>query len=162
MPFLDDGNNVMGQTPGWHRDKPGSRQRLLEELAAYVRASKARLTVVFDGAPDNRVRDGATFKGVKVYYPARGSDADSVIERLVRMSTDARGLTVVTSDRQLAAECKSLGAKIIRSGDFRKQMAEAGARASIPNDPGEAVSPVDGSLDDWFGYFGVDPDRDRR
>ena len=54
MAYLVDGNNVIGQTPGWHRDKPGSRQRLLRELAAFVAATRARVTVVFDGAPGLR------------------------------------------------------------------------------------------------------------
>jgi predicted RNA-binding protein with PIN domain len=160
VPILVDGNNVMGQTPGWHRDKPGSRQRLLGELAAYVAASKARVTVVFDGAPETSVPDGSTFRGVKVYYPARGSDADSVIERLVRMSADARGVTVVTSDRQLAAECRSLGARVVRSGDFRKQMAEVGARAAEPGDPGADDAPASGDLGEWLDFFGMDPPSD--
>src|SRR5689334_21907430 len=98
MAYVIDGNNVIGQTPGWHRDKPGSRRRLLSEVAAYVAATKARVTVVFDGAPDDDVPDGGTFRGVRVYYPGRGSDADSVIERLVAADRNRRGIIVVTSD----------------------------------------------------------------
>ena len=161
MAYIVDGNNVMGQTPGWHRDKPGSRQRLLRELAAFVAATRARVTVVFDGAPEDGVPDGATFRGVKVYYPGRGSDADSVIERLVAGSRDRRGLLVVTSDRQLAAECRDLGARVVRSGEFRKQMASAGDRAAgspTVGDPGESETPVAGAVDDWMRYFGCDPD----
>src|SRR3954470_24135801 len=120
MAYLIDSNNVIGQTPGWHRDKPGSRGRLLGEVSAFAAASRARVTVVFDGAPDDRVRDGASFRGVKVYYPGRGSDAASVIERLVASDRDRRGLVVVTSDRRLAAECRGMGARVLASGEFRK------------------------------------------
>src|SRR5215470_13156258 len=102
MAYVVDGNNVIGQTPGWHRDKPGSRRRLLGELAAFAATTKARVTVVFDGAPDANVPDGCMYRGVRVYYPARGSDADSVIERLVASDRNRRGLVVVTSDRRLA------------------------------------------------------------
>jgi predicted RNA-binding protein with PIN domain len=154
--YIVDGNNVIGQTPGWHRDKPGSRHRLLGELAAFASATRARVTVVFDGAPDEGVPDGATFRGVKVYYPGRGSDADSVIERLVAGSRDRRGLVVVTSDRRLAAECRDLGARVVRSGEFRRQMASAGAAPA--GDPGESDAPAAGPIDDWMRYFGCDPD----
>lgn len=157
MAYIVDGNNVMGQTPGWHRDKPGSRHRLLRELAAFAAGAKARVTVVFDGAPDDGVPDGSTFRGVRVYYPARGSDADSVIERLVASSRDRRGLTVVTSDRRLAAECRDLGARVVRSGEFRKQMASAASRAP-DEEPGKSEAPPAEAVDEWMRYFGCEPE----
>lgn len=159
MAYVVDGNNVIGQTPGWHRDKPGSRRRLLGELAAFVRATKARVTVVFDGAP-GEVPDGAVFQGVKVYYPGRGSDADSVIERLVASSRDRRGITVVTSDRQLAAEVRGLGARVVRSGEFRKQMAATAVTAGDPGDIGETETPISESVDEWMRYFGVEREKE--
>jgi predicted RNA-binding protein with PIN domain len=155
MPFLVDGNNVMGQTPGWHRDKPGARRRLLGELAAFAAVARARVTVVFDGAPDADVPHGSAFKGVRVYYPPRGADADSVIERLVATARDRRGITVVTSDRRLAVECRAAGAQIMRSGDFRKRMATSGGDPTGA-DPGSQERPSTGSLDDWLDYFGLD------
>jgi predicted RNA-binding protein with PIN domain len=159
MPFLVDGNNVMGQTPGWHRDKPGARRRLLGELAAFAANTKTRVTVVFDGAPDAQVPDGSVFKGVRVYYPPPGGDADSLIERLVASSRDRRGITVVTSDRRLALDCRAAGAQVMRSGDFRKRMAAAGAGRGS-GDPGSHEQPSSGHLDDWLRYFGVeDPDQ---
>lgn len=155
MAYVIDGNNVIGQTPGWHRDKPGSRMRLLGELEGFARATKSRVTVVFDGKPDGRVPDGATFRGIKVRYPPRGSDADAVIERLVASDPNRRGLTVVTSDRRLAAEVRGLGARVVRSGEFRKQMVAAESSAAEAGDPGDADS-APGSVDEWMRYFGRD------
>ena len=37
MSYLVDGNNVMAQRVGWHRDKAGARRRLLGELARFAR-----------------------------------------------------------------------------------------------------------------------------
>jgi predicted RNA-binding protein with PIN domain len=159
MPYLVDGNNVMGQTPGWHRDKPGARRRLLGELAAFASATRTRVTVVFDGAPDPDVPDGSAFRGVRVYYPPPRGDADTVIERLVAAARDRRGITVVTSDRRLALECRAFGAQVMRSGEFRKRMAAAGAGRGS-GDPGSHEQPSTGPLDDWLRYFGVDdPER---
>jgi hypothetical protein len=35
--YLVDGNNVMGQRVGWHRDKPAAAARLIEELGRALR-----------------------------------------------------------------------------------------------------------------------------
>jgi predicted RNA-binding protein with PIN domain len=157
MPYLVDGNNVMGQSPGWHRDRAGARKRLLAEVADFVAATKARVTVVFDGAPDEHAPDGSSFRGVRVYYPARGMDADTLILRLVESAVDRRGIVVVTSDRQLAAYCRGAGSRHIRSGEFRKLMASAAAAAER-YDPGETEAPPEGTVDEWIQYFGLDPD----
>ena len=81
MSYLVDGNNVMGQRVGWHRDKPGARRRLLSELAGFARAAGVTVEVVFDGAPDEFFPDGAEFCGVRLFYAARGSDADARIKQ---------------------------------------------------------------------------------
>lgn len=154
MAYLIDGNNVMGQTPGWHRDRAGSKRRLLDLLVEFARIRKKRVTVVFDGAPDPALPDGCSYRGVKVLYAERGSDADSRIERLVESSRDRRGMTVVTSDRRLALDVRSLGAAVIRSGEFRKlldQTLEAGPLAE------DEVQPEAGNVNEWLRYFGALP-----
>lgn len=157
MAYIVDGNNVMGQTPGWHHDKAGARRRLLEQVAAFNRVKKTRITVVFDGAPGRAFPEGSAFLGVKVLYAVAGSDADSRICRLVEASKDRRGLTVVTSDRQLSFLVRSNGATVLRSGEFRKLMAEVESRASSVRD-GEGIEVED--LNEWLRYFGALPDDD--
>ena len=93
MQYLVDGNNVMGQRVGWHRDKAAARRRLIADLARFVRQTGDRVDVVFDGAPDDVVPDGARVDGVGVHYAAPGSDADSRIRQLVK-AEDGRLLTV--------------------------------------------------------------------
>jgi predicted RNA-binding protein with PIN domain len=157
MAYIVDGNNVMGQTPGWHRDKPAARRSLLEKLALFRRFKKARVTVVFDGAPDQTVPEGSAFNGVKVYYALPGSDADTRIEQLVDRSSDPRGLTVVTSDRHLAFLVRARGARVIRSGEFRSQLDRI--RQSAPQ-KGDGEDPEIGDLDSWLRYFGSLPEDD--
>ena len=157
MAYIIDGNNVMGQTPGWHRDKPGSRRLLLARVAAFARTRRARVTVVFDGEPDRDAPEGSAVRGVKVFYAERGSDADARIERLVEASTDPRGLTVVTSDRRLAFAVRARGATVVRSGDFRKQLDRV--LESTPNvEDGEQVEV--GDVNSWLRYFGSLPEDD--
>ncbi len=157
MAYIVDGNNVMGQTPGWHRDKSKSRRMLLEKLAAFARLKKARVTVVFDGGPDSAVPEGAAFHGVKVLYAERGSDADTRIEHLVETATDPRGLTIVTSDRHLGFLVRSRGATVIRSGEFRKQV-ERLLKSTPGAEDGEQFEV--GDLNAWLRYFGSLPQDD--
>lgn len=157
MAYIIDGNNVMGQTVGWHRDKSGSRRALLVRVAEFVRLKKSRVTVVFDGAPDNRFPEGSAVRGVKVLYAERGSDADSRIQRLVEDSSNPRGLTVVTSDRHLAFLVQARGAKVIRSGEFRQMLDQLAGEQPRPED-GEQVDV--GDVDQWMRYFGCLPQDD--
>ena len=157
MAYIIDGNNVMGQTPGWHRDKPNARVALLKKAVAFAKAKKARVTVVFDGAPDRNAPEGSAFNGVKVLYAERGSDADTRIHRLVESSQDPRGLTVVTSDRHLAFLVRSSGANVVRSGDFRKQL-DSILESQPTAEDGEKFEV--GDVNAWLRYFGSLPEDD--
>jgi len=149
MSYLVDGNNVMGQRVGWHRDKAGARRRLLEELARLARAEGLSVAVVFDGAPDDFFPDGSSFMGVRVFYAARGSDADARIKQLVESSRERRTLKVVTSDRALADYVRRCGAQVVRAGEFRRRL---DAPAATPDaEPHVKES----ELGDWMYYFGV-------
>jgi predicted RNA-binding protein with PIN domain len=155
MAYIVDGNNVMGQTVGWHHDKPKARRRLLEQLARFARVKKARVTVVFDGSPDRDLPDGSGFRGVKVFFAEKGSDADTRIVRLVESSKDRRGLVVVSSDRSLCFKVRAQGAAILRSGEFRKQM-EMVVESMPKVEDGEHFEIDD--MNDWLRYFGSTPE----
>jgi predicted RNA-binding protein with PIN domain len=157
MPYLVDGNNVMAQRVGWHRDKPKARRKLMDDLARFAQGRRVRVAVVFDGAPEQHFGDGASYKGVRVFYSERGSNADERIKQMVERERERRTLIVVTSDRALADYVRRCGAQVIRSGEFRKKMDEVGASLARRN----ADEPsVNGELDEWMRYFGVAPEDD--
>ena len=153
-----DGNNVMAQRVGWHRDKPRARRTLMDELAHFARQRRVTVTVVFDGAPERHFGDGATYKGVRLFYSERGSNADERIKKLVEHERERRTLVVVTSDRALADYVRRCGAQVLRSGEFRKKMDEAAARSGESADAeGQATG---GEVNEWMRYFGVAPEDD--
>lgn len=160
MSYLVDGNNVMAQRVGWHRDKPGARRRLLTELAGFARESGATVQAVFDGAPDEFFPDGSYFMGVRVFYAARGSDADSRIKELVEASRERRTLKVVTSDRALADYVRRCGVEVIRSGDFRKRLDASARSSNSSKDETERGGVKESEVGDWMYYFGVAPEDD--
>ena len=159
MSYLIDGNNVMGQRVGWHKDKPGARRRLLSELARFAREAGVTVEAVFDGAPDEFFPDGSRFMGVGVFYAERGSDADTRIKRLVEASRERRTLKVVTSDRALADYVRRCGAQVVRAGEFRKRLDALAANAGdTQRDPRAGVN--ESELGEWMYYFGVAPEDD--
>jgi predicted RNA-binding protein with PIN domain len=145
MPYLVDGNNLMrrGQT----------RKELLEELAQFAAAKKVRISVVFDGAPENNFPDGSTFKGVKVFYSKYGSNADERIKKFIESSKERRTLFVITDDRALSDYVRRSSAKVIKCGEFREKMTDITSQEA-EQIHSEEVRPKE--LAEWMRYFGVD------
>jgi len=157
MSYLIDGNNVMGQRVGWHKDRVRARRELLDELARFALTKRVRIAVAFDGAPDEHFADGSSYRGVRVHYAARGSDADERIKTLVEDSRERRTLLVVTSDRALGEYVHRCGAQVIRAGEFRRRMEEACADDTTQNTD---APPIEESPEHWMRYFGVAEDDD--
>ena len=158
MPYLVDGNNVMGQRVGWHKDKPAARRALLDELAQFALARHARVTVVFDGAPEAHFPDGASYRGVRIFYAARGSNADERIKQLVEADRERRQLLVVTSDRALTDYVRRCGAKVLRAGEFRRLIDELKEQRRHTSQAQAERPPGDREMEDWMRYFGVAPE----
>jgi predicted RNA-binding protein with PIN domain len=153
--YLVDGNNVMAQRVGWHRDKPRARRALIDELARFAARASVSVAVVFDGAPEDDFPDGSAYRGVRLHYAARGSDADSRIKSFVEASRERRTLRVVTSDRALADYVRRCGVEVIRSGEFRRMMEDAGAQDAAA---GEAKRGIESDAADRIRHFGVAPE----
>jgi predicted RNA-binding protein with PIN domain len=157
MGYLVDGNNVMAQRVGWHRDKRAARRRLLDELAQFAQLKRVSVAVVFDGAPEEHFADGSSYKGVRVYYAERNSNADERIKRLVEATRERRTLWVVTSDRALAAYIRNCGAQHLRAGEFRQRLERVIATAKS-RETGSDPKIADHDLPHWMRYFGVEED----
>jgi predicted RNA-binding protein with PIN domain len=152
--YVIDGNNVIGGRVGWHRDKPGSRRLLLNDLARLARVKKLRLNVVFDGAPDPQFPDGSSYRGVRIFYARLGSDADSRIVEMVEAERNKKSLVVVTSDRKLTSRVRASGARVMRSGEFRRMLDEIAENATDQEEDTPKIK--DDEMSEWLRYFGVE------
>lgn len=130
-----------------------TRRDLLETVARFAAAKRVKISVVFDGAEENFFPDGASYKGVKIFYSRFGSDADARIKNLVENSKEKRTLIVVTSDRALGDYCRRVAAQVVRAQDFRLKLEEARAD-DLERTRADGVKSED--LADWMRYFGVD------
>jgi predicted RNA-binding protein with PIN domain len=152
--YIIDGNNVIGGRVGWHRDKPGSRRLLIQDLARLTQTKKLRLNVVFDGAPDPLFPDGSSYRGVGIFYSRQGSDADARIVEMVEAERNKKSLIVVTSDGKLTSRVRACGARVMRSGEFRRMLDEAVENA--PDQEIDAPNIKDDEMNEWLRYFGVE------
>jgi predicted RNA-binding protein with PIN domain len=158
MSYLVDGNNVMGQSVGWHRDKPRARRTLLDELANFAARKRASIAVVFDGAPEPHFPEGSSYRGIKLHYAERGSDADTRIKALVESARERKTLRVVTSDRALSDYVRRCGVQVVRSGEFRKIMEGVNGEDATAREGKR--EPQAGDTEHWLRYFGVDAEDD--
>jgi hypothetical protein len=120
MRWMVDASNVMGSRPdGWWRDRAGAARRLIGEIRDW--AGEDDVIVVLDAGPDDLL--GAA-RGVEVVRsPRRGRNAaDDEIVRLLETTYDPAETTVATSDAELAARVRALGARVEGAGTFRSRL----------------------------------------
>jgi predicted RNA-binding protein with PIN domain len=116
--WIVDGMNVIGSRPtGWWRDRPRAMRDLVEELEAFAGSGGDEVTVVLDGKPFDLEGDRVDVR----FASRRGRNAaDDDIAALVADDTEPGGLSVVTSDGDLARRVRDAGASVVGAGEFRR------------------------------------------
>ena len=141
MPFLVDGDNLLGTWPG-RRRSDAERRDVAMELGRLAHRWRRRIVVVFDGQPPP-----ATSFGSNVSFAGSARTADDVILESLRNQGDRRGWVVVTSDRSLGDQCRYLGARVERCDLFRRRMTR---------DPATEKPDQIEDLDYWMEQFAED------
>lgn len=130
MPYLIDGNNLLGSWGG--PAVPGDgRVEVVRRVAAFCRARGAKATIVFDGAPFRPDVGDQALGGVSVRFPPEGRDADSLIREIVDGAARPGELVVVTSDRPVYSYARTRGARVLRAHEWNA-LARGHAGAPAP------------------------------
>jgi rRNA-processing protein FCF1 len=144
MPYLLDGNNLIGIARKTSRPGEEDRRALIAEVADRLRATRARATIFFDGSSGGR---GAAL-GTLTVAAGTGGSADDAIVREVERARAPGELTVVTADRELTRRVRNAGGKVVSPTEFFRRFGKgmtSGATA------GAGGGPVD--IEDWLRYF---------
>ncbi len=121
MPYLIDGNNLIGHIPDLSLADRQSRFQLVSQLDRLQKIKNTRVIVVFDGPPEEGLMTGSADHGLlSVVYPERGKSADNIIEEIIRKQTDLRRFFVVSSDREIRYFTRKLGAKSLDCAEFHR------------------------------------------
>ena len=154
MPYLIDGNNLLGSWGG-PRGRDDRRAEVVRRVAAFCRARGAKATVVFDGHPLRSDMAAQELGPLSLRVPTPGEDADSVIRELVERSARPREIIVVTSDKSLYSYCKTLGAGVLRAHEWNALERRPG-RGS-PKHGGSPEKPErEDDVPGWLKTFGGD------
>jgi predicted RNA-binding protein with PIN domain len=117
MPYLIDGNNLLGSWGGPRQDDD-RRAETVRRVAAFCRARGARATLVFDGAPLRPELANQELGPLSLRVPPQGQDADDVIRDLIERAERPADWIVVTSDKALYSYVKTLGAAVLRAHEW--------------------------------------------
>lgn len=126
MPYLIDGNNLIGYLPSLEIKAPESQYELISRLIIFQKIKNTRVMVVFDGPPNPNLSE-EDFKGMSfyVFYPDFDQNADDVIKKIISKETDLRRFFVVSSDKEIKFFAKSKGAQSLNCQEFNKQLKKA-------------------------------------
>jgi YacP-like NYN domain len=148
VPYLLDGNNLVGVVRRAARPSAADRQALVAEIAERLRRTKARATIYFDGPAGERV----TSLGSLTVRVAEGESADDAIVRSVAKASAPRECIVVTADRGLAGRVRDAGGRALAPDEFFSRFGAG------PSPAREAPARVD--VEEWLAYFGDARNRD--
>jgi uncharacterized protein len=147
MPFLIDGHNLIGQTPGLRLNDPDDEQKLIELLRAYLARVGKIGTVIFDrGLPGGAGKWSNNLLEVK--FIPRPKTADEAIADRLRKAHNPRGLIVVTSDAEVARVAQHVGAQVRDSAAFAHDLLTA------PASPGKKETGLSAAeVEEWEQLF---------
>jgi predicted RNA-binding protein with PIN domain len=155
MPYLIDGNNLLGTVKSLDLNAPGARESLTTLLSRYRSAKGNAITVVYDGPPPAGMRDDIHMGKLRVIYAGPKSDADSVIKRIVREAKNPKSYIVVSTDKQVFSYCKWAGAEAIKCDIFFNDMQKVFAQ--LPDSKSAPKNKLsENEVDDWLDYFGME------
>jgi predicted RNA-binding protein with PIN domain len=154
MPYLIDGNNLIGATRVIDIRDPAAREKMSRILAAYQRAKRNSVTVVYDGPPPDGGRQVTHHGGLRIIYAGPESDADSRIRKILQESTDPDSYIVVSSDKQIYSFARWRGAQAMRVMPFFEDLQRTLAKAQLADGEQDALNDVE--IDDWMRYLGLE------
>ncbi|UCH96590.1 MAG: NYN domain-containing protein [Candidatus Aminicenantes bacterium] len=118
MPYIIDGDNLIGSFPDIFPEDPKARAKLVYIIRKFQENKKNNVIIVFDGVPESRLQREDISTKFCVRYPPEGDSADDEIKRLLNGLDYFRDVTVVTSDRELKTFARKKGAKTVNSTEF--------------------------------------------
>jgi len=125
MPYIIDGNNLIGCSPDISLEDKEAREKLLYIVTKYQEKRNNSIIIVFDGEPENGLYREEVNQKFSVRYPRFGGSADEEIKELLGSYNDYRDVILVSSDRELKTMARKKGAKIVNSIEFYYKLKQA-------------------------------------
>ena len=155
MAYLVDGHNLIPKIKGLSLSTIDDEFELIELLQEFCRLSRRSVEVYFDNAQPGFA--GAKRYGmVKAQFVRQGQTADAaILTRLRRAGRAARNWTLVTSDRSLQNEARSLQARVLSSEEFAGLILQT-RRQAEEKEPLSVKEMSEEEIRQWLDLFGLD------
>ncbi|HUU06618.1 MAG TPA: NYN domain-containing protein [Patescibacteria group bacterium] len=118
MPYIIDGNNLIGCAPDFSLSDPEARGKMIAIIKKFQESKNTKITVVFDGEPQGSELRNPINSKLTVVYPRYGLSADDEIKKILENYQHLKETVLVTTDRELKSFAKEKGAKTINSIEF--------------------------------------------
>lgn len=151
MPFIIDGHNLIGAMKKIQLDDPDDEARLVAELRRFCAHTRRQVTVYFDrGAPGLRSPKDAGGLSIRFVRSPRSAD-QAISQHLNRLKGSARNWTVVSSDQEVQASARRVGARLLSSTEFARMLAAPDPGSDEDEKPGAEMSEDD--VSEWQRLF---------
>jgi hypothetical protein len=157
MPILIDGHNLLYAVKAMTEGQVLSEVQLCSLISGYLRQTKQRGEVIFDGRGPLDKSGLAGTANLEVSFSGSATDADSVIESRIRESTAPKRLTVVSNDHRLIKAAKARKAVILTADDFWEQVFKNLTRKRREPEPqAKRTGITEGETEFWLKFFKLD------
>ncbi len=148
MAYIIDGHNLIPKVRGLRLNMLDDEEALIQLLQDFCRTQRKTVEVYFDRAVAGHA--GKKRYGlVTAHFVREGSTADqAIILRLRKLKKAARNVIVVSSDRQIVSEVRSVGALPLRSEDFARMLIQ-----DIENREEESPNLSPEEIEQWLDLF---------
>jgi len=159
MPFIIDGYNLLHSIHKADEDSDAiSDAQLCRIVDAFLVQTSQKGVIIFDGTGPPNKSPFDNMNRLEVFFAGPGRDADTVIENKISASTDAKRLTVVSSDRRILQAARARKAAVLKSNVFWDNLHRQLSRKKPAREPaakrGGLIS--EGETDQWLRIFGLD------
>ncbi len=149
MPYLIDGNNLIGVYPFLEQGTVRSREFVIRRLLKFHHLTGKKIILVFDGAPHaSPHRWDISPRNFTILFPSFGESADDVIKRNLKA-----GVVLVSSDRELVEEARRRKLRWMGTRDFARLLERFQQEQREKPD----WKPTPQEMEVWLKIFGQKP-----
>ena len=153
MPYIIDGHNLIPHLPGLSLKDLDDEIGLIQVLGKFANLRRTKVEVYFDHAPaaqSRSIKSGL----VKAVFVRQSSTADNAIKaRLSQLGKDAKNWTVVSSDREILAEARSIQSRVLTAPEFAGLLREGPSRKQSEGEKTEDPDQANLEVDYWLEQF---------
>jgi predicted RNA-binding protein with PIN domain len=157
MPIVIDGHNLLYAVKSITEGQILSEVQLCKLISGYLRQTKQRGEVIFDGRGPLDKSGLAGTMNLEVSFSGSANDADTVIENKIKASTAPKRLMVVSNDNRLIKAAKARKAVAITADDFwEKVFKNLTRKRREPEPAAKRTGITEGETEFWLKFFKLD------